>query len=513
MVAGDWYEYHENSVDDEGRTSDDSPYQVHHQEDDIKEYELPPSATATTPTANTDGTNATTGTAINGAAASPTSINGFHDANSDGYDGHIDVFSSSESKTADRQCSSSSFFARLTSIPLVQDGISSANKVVQQHALGRFAGRTLSTLVAKTQTYIPTDEQSRLYGHLERANALGNMSLDLVESQFPLMMHATSNDLRHAPNLMAGEIRGRIGTAINRFRAPADAATNDVSRRMAQVMDNVEAVLDQYFPTDEEGEKLQQRQQQQQQMQEDELIDPQDGQRLDDGEGGTEQDIHSYNQLLRMYRIANSLSIRIARRIAIQLDKSKSVSKDSNGTENVELSQQQQQEQAAAIMKLRGWLLTQTQQLVEHLDIYKSQLPEPVQAHVVQPFIQIAQKEYEILRQEIDRTDISHIQRARNMLVLSQDMVIMPLLQQSVESMRSHVVSYRTMAQQNRAQVMNELSVKVPFLASIAPMSAFASHHFSSKKPTETEGKKKLNGVHPPDEDMMKTPAAAAEAC
>ncbi|KAI8149735.1 hypothetical protein BJV82DRAFT_652936 [Fennellomyces sp. T-0311] len=442
MAAGDWYEYHENPVDDEGRTSDDSAYQVH-QEDDIKEYELPPSANAA-------------------------NVNGYHDAASDGvelqdeYDGHIDAFSSA----SQAKKTQSSFMARLAAIPLVQDSLSSANKVMQQHALGRLAGRTLSTLVTKTQPYVT---ESRWYSHIERANALGNKSLDLVEEHFPMIVNTTGKDLKHAPNLMADGIRGRIGMAIGRFRAPADAASVDMSRRMALVMDNVEAVLDQYFPADQEGQK---------QPVEDELIDPQDGQRLDDGEGE-----EGPSQLLRMYRIANSLSIRIARRIATQVDR---------------------KDPAA----LRTWLFTQTSQLVSHLDTYKSQLPEPIQAHVLQPLIQVAQKEYEILRKEMDRTDITHVERARNMLAMSQDMVIMPLLQNSVEGMRSQVVFYRTMAQQNRAQVMNELSAKVPFLANIAPMSAFASHHYSKKSENGVE----ITGA-PLTEEKNSMAPGAAEAC
>ncbi|KAI9271553.1 hypothetical protein BDA99DRAFT_500368 [Phascolomyces articulosus] len=345
------------------------------------------------------------------------------------------------------------------------------------------------------------------------------MSLDLVEQRFPMLVHATGQDLKQAPNVMANDIKGRIGTAIHRFRAPADAASNDMSRRMSLVIDNVEAVLDQYFPQ-EEGTPNDKKKKQQEQDMEDELIDPQDGQRLhvdDEGEEIQKEDPYSHSQLLRMYRIANSLSIRIAKRIAVQLDTTKG---EGGKKENSEDGKIEQEQQAAAMMRLGGWLFSQTQQLVDHLDSYKSQLPEPVQAHVVQPMIDIAQKEYDILRQELDRKDISRVERARNMLAMSQDMVLMPLLQRSVESMRSHVVSYRSMAQQNRAQVMNELSTKVPFLANIAPMSAFASHHFSMNKKSDQSEGKKLNGVHisPNPEDNMMNPsstttAVAAEAC
>ncbi|KAI7858509.1 hypothetical protein BDC45DRAFT_531697 [Circinella umbellata] len=497
MVASDWYEYHENTVDDDERTSDDnSAYQIH-QEDDIKEYELPPSANTIT----NNNLIYTTDT----VATIPSED------------------SSNDTNTTSTQTKfNGSFLARLAAIPLVQDSISNANTIVQQHALGRFAGRTLSTLYSATQTYIPksvAEQNSRLYTHLEQANALGNKSLDLFEEHFPMLIHATGHDLKHTPHLIKSDICGRIGTAIDRFRAPADIASNDMSRRMSLVIDNVEAVLDEYFPQ-EPNETTNDKKKNEQEGIEDDLIDPQDGQRLDlDDEEQQENNLYSKSQLIRMYRIANSLSIRIAKRIAIQLNHTNKSTEERGGEEKEE------EQNAAAMIKLREWLFTQTQQMVKHLDTYKSQLPEPVQAHIIHPVIHIVQKEYEILRQELDRKDISHVTRARNMLTLSQNRVVMPLLQQSVESMRNHVVSYRSMAQQNRAQVINELSAKVPFLANIAPMSTFASHHFYMNMMNKTTGqqeeKKKMNGVHPPSSsknDIIEngtsiTPAFAAEAC
>ncbi|KAI7877412.1 hypothetical protein K492DRAFT_197732 [Lichtheimia hyalospora FSU 10163] len=429
MAAGDWFEYSDDDI--QARSSMDSVngYQIH-QEDEIKEYELPPAAA--------------TATRSNGV------VNGCQYDNSE-YDGHMqDMLSSSSHDHPVPTQRSSSFFSRLTSIPIVQDSLSGAQKTMEQHALGRLAGRTLSALYNSTVPYV--NHQSRWSTQLQFANDMGHRSLDLLEQQCPLIVNGSSKDLAQAPHLVADEIRCRISSTVRKIRAPAS---------IGLVMDNLEAVLDQYFPADESDND------------EEDLIDPKDGKPL--REVDEEEDTTpTYYQLLRVYRIANSLSGRIARRITLNLHK-RNKNKDENSTGGEE-------EEA----RMSQWLVDQMQMLLEHLEAYKSQLPEPVQSLVVQPLIQLAHQEYAILQQELEKPGLTPVERARNVLAVSQDTVIMPLLQRSVQSMHSQVIFYRSLAQENRAHVMNELSSKLPILASLAPMSALASHYKSTQKEAAT---------------------------
>lgn len=418
-------------------------YQIH-QEDEIKEYELPPAAAATT--ARSNGV-----------------VNGYpHHENNGEYmqDMLSSTTSSSSSSISDHpipsQQRSSSFFSRLTSIPIVQDSLSGAQKTMEQHALGRLAGRTLCALYNRTAPYV--NYESRWSTQLQFANDIGHRSLDLLEQQCPLIVNGSSKDLAQAPHLMADEIRCRISSTVRKIRAPASVGL---------VMDNLEAVLDQYFPADESDDD-------DNNNEEEELIDPKDGKRLSEDGDDNDDTTPTYYQLLRMYRIANSLSGRIARRITLNLKNKK---KHRNAGE-------EEEEEA----RMSQWLVHQMQMLLEHLEAYKTQLPEPLQSLVVQPLIQLAHQEYDILQQELEKPGLTPVERARNVLAVSQNTVIMPLLQRSVQSMHNQVIFYRSLAQENRAHVMNELSSKLPILASLAPMSALASHYKNTQKeatPTE----------------------------
>lgn len=430
--------------DIQARSSMDSVngYQIH-QEDDIKEYELPPAAAATT-TARSNGV-----------------VNGYHHENNGDY--MQDMLSSTTSSSSSSSISdhpfssqqrSGSFFSRLTSIPIVQDSLSGAQKTMEQHALGRLAGRTLCALYNRTAPYV--NYESRWSTQLQFANDIGHRSLDLLEQQCPLIVNGSSKDLAQAPHLMADEIRCRISSTVRKIRAPASVGL---------VMDNLEAVLDQYFPADEGDDN----------SEEEDLIDPKDGKRLREGDDDDDT-TPTYYQLLRMYRIANSLSGRIARRITLNLKNKKKHRKGGD--------EEEEEEEA----RMSQWLVHQMQMLLEHLEAYKTQLPEPLQSLVVQPLIQLAHQEYDILQQELEKPGLTPVERARNVLAVSQNTVIMPLLQRSVQSMHNQVIFYRSLAQENRAHVMNELSSKLPILASLAPMSALASHYKNTQKeatPTE----------------------------
>jgi hypothetical protein len=81
------------------------------------------------------------------------------------------------------------FWKRLSTIPIIHDGLVQA----EQHALSRFAMRraesTLSVVAAATPV-----------AYLEKANALGVHSLDLLETRFPLVRQPVSDVLQSFKN-------------------------------------------------------------------------------------------------------------------------------------------------------------------------------------------------------------------------------------------------------------------------------------------------------------------------
>ncbi|KAI9317378.1 hypothetical protein BX666DRAFT_1936695 [Dichotomocladium elegans] len=348
---------------------------------------------------------------------------------------HCRQFPQTTTEVASR---SESFVTRLSSIPIIQDGMQNAQKTLEGHMLGRLAGRTLWSLFERARPYVE-QEQAKWQTQIEMANAFGHRSLDAVEQRFPLIINGSRQDLKMAPKIVADEIRAMLSQTVRQLRTPES---------IGLAMDNLEAMLDQYFPGDEVDEGS------------DVLIDPKDGARISVSDDSDESRDASYYHIHRMYRIANSLSSRIARKIVHQL-------------------------QADTDISVSDWLAGHSQQVIDQLEHFNSQLPEPIQHHVVMPLIRLAQREMEIIRLEVEKPGLSPVERAKNILAVSQNHVVMPLLQRSVQSMRNQVIYYKSLAQENKAHVMNELSAKVPVLGHVAPISAFASQYYRNSQPEE----------------------------
>ncbi|ORZ02694.1 hypothetical protein BCR43DRAFT_482011 [Syncephalastrum racemosum] len=90
-----------------------------------------------------------------------------------------------------------SFWKRLSAIPIIHDGLAQ----VEQHALSRFAMRraesTLSVVAAATPAM-----------YLEKANAVGVRSLDLLETRFPVVRQPVSDVLNSFKDSVRTYLRG-----------------------------------------------------------------------------------------------------------------------------------------------------------------------------------------------------------------------------------------------------------------------------------------------------------------
>jgi len=95
------------------------------------------------------------------------------------------------------------FVSRVTSFPIVQESVSTVHAIANKTSLGRFAlltaNSTLSTVskyTNKQPTYVQSYYESYIQPHVEKADALGCRSLDLIQNKFPVVNQPTSEIVR-----------------------------------------------------------------------------------------------------------------------------------------------------------------------------------------------------------------------------------------------------------------------------------------------------------------------------
>jgi hypothetical protein len=263
------------------------------------------------------------------------------------------------------------FFSRFASIPIIQDSFYGAHNMVRQHTVGQkaldYAETKLRGMMTSAQPYLPSDNKV-----LSRANSIGNKSLDMIERQFPMISAPTDQ--------LVEPIKGRIETAVSHFREKKSTVVNP---RLDYIADQFESLIDQYFPSEEE------KQQPREEVSEDRGVD-------------------------RLLRAINVLSTRASKKISQKV------------SATVEEEKQIKQ-------MLRSWVLdqanTMTQQKQQQWPLLQEQM-ESFKAKfgpTVQVMYDFTQTEFDKFRQELFKPNISHLDRIRNILVLSQTDLLKPL--------------------------------------------------------------------------------------
>lgn len=301
------------------------------------------------------------------------------------------------------------FVERVTSFPLVQESVSTMHAYANRSSIGRFAldkaNSTLATVSQYTQPpkYVQTYYEQYVQPHLERADALGCRSLDLIQEKFPAVNHSSREILR--------DIHGRYITE------PAQEA----NKRLASVVDNMEAILERYLPTD------------------------------DDDDEKKKKRSEETNQAVRAYKLLNDATLRLSQRVSEQTgkltDPSALVQAASNNLQalqvtlvqyseavkNPSIAAQRVTQQLQVTTTERLQLLTQqvSAQVYGIIDYLKAQqhtyYPEWLRARVTS-LTDIASKQYELVRTQYNRTDISSYEKAKQVVQRLQDQVL-PVLQ------------------------------------------------------------------------------------
>ncbi|RUO95483.1 hypothetical protein BC936DRAFT_143927, partial [Jimgerdemannia flammicorona] len=363
----------------------------------------------------------------------------------------------------------SKFVSRISSIPLLQD----AHGYVSQNCIGSLAlttaSSTLTTVSKYTQSY-----QQRFQAHLDKADEFGCQSLDFVEQRFPIVKQPTV-EIFEAVKKPSMQVYDGVKTTIDsNITTPATSIAVALNERVTGVVDNVEATVDRWLP---------------------------DGESAHDDEA---------NQATRVYKLSLTVSTRLMQRMNDQLEKNNiprskqdliklaetnallqtttDKLKTLNETLNewVLLSTQAAKERIPEsvtqrvtdvtitlrtqyeatregaqkrVADLSAELVTQLNSISSYIKQHSPTLPPFLQERL-EPLIRFANTEYTIIRDEAVRSDLSTVQKARNIVSLTQEQVL-PILHSSVQEVQDQLKHYTEVASQSKDKVVSEVKTRL----------------------------------------------------
>lgn len=353
------------------------------------------------------------------------------------------------------------FVSRVSSIPVVQDSLSTVQAIASKTSLGRLALSTANntfTTVSKYTSqpkYVQTYYESYIQPQIEKADAFGCRSLDFIETKFPVVSQPTE-DIVRAVTAPSYQIVDGVKVRIDSIKQPAHQVAKEANKRFGSVVDNVEAVINRYLPPAEA-------------KQQDRTID-------------------EANQAVRAYYLLNEATLRLTQRVqdqvkttTAQIPRSPSdlarIAETSALIQKATLNIQSLQETLAVyaqaaqqrlppavtervlvlhattqerIQGLTQQVSTQLQQVMGYIKVQSSETPEWLRSRI-SSLVDIANKQVELVRNEYSRKDINSFDKARNVAQGFQSQVL-PVL----ETIQAQLNHYTEVARQ-------KASTKFPF--------------------------------------------------
>ncbi|CEP13269.1 hypothetical protein [Parasitella parasitica] len=363
------------------------------------------------------------------------------------------------------------FVSRVTSFPIVQEGVSTVHAIANKTSLGRFAlstaNSTLLTVSKYTSSqpaYVQSYYESYIQPHVEKVDAFGCRSLDLLQDKFPVVNQSTSEIVRAvtAPSYQIVDgVRVRIDASI---KQPANQVAKEANKRIGSVVDNVEAVLDRYLPAAEKKDN---------------------------------DEAHEINQAVRAYYLMNDATARLSHRVTEQVKNSASRIPRSRGdfaritetsalvqktTANIQFLQETiaqsvsvyaqaaQKKLPPAVSErlqtiqfktneklaiLTQQVSAQLSQLVDFVKFQSNETPDWLKNRVTS-LVEIANKQIDLVRDQFTRNDISSLDKAKNVAQALQSQVL-PILQ-NAQAQLNH---YTEIARQKAS---NDLKLPLEYL-------------------------------------------------
>ncbi|KAF9572669.1 hypothetical protein EC968_009569 [Mortierella alpina] len=391
------------------------------------------------------------------------------------------------------------FIARVSSLPLVHDSVSTLHSYAKDNKYSRYAldtaGSAVETVSKYTEPY-----QTRLQPHISKVDQIATKSLDLFETTFPIVTKPTSEIVtqvkkpivyveessKNAYTQIQSTIDARVtvpvktvtsniastaastrdqittvatSTASNITTAATVTATNiatQVNTRATPLVDGLETIVNRYLP-DEELEREQ-------------------------------STAAQSNQASRVVDLGRHVSLRVSRRVSVGVapitqsaqDFRKSAennatlikSKESIQALNVRLNtlvealrvhakelqenvQKVPGEATHRVQTLSSNLLVEIDSLSVYLKENGPKFPEYVQLRL-EPLVGFVNDRYVTVKGEMAKPDVSAIQKARNILHLTTEETL-PILQSAVQEVKETLVQYQVSIQENVHRGLNKV--------------------------------------------------------
>ncbi|KAF9187201.1 hypothetical protein BGZ50_002058 [Haplosporangium sp. Z 11] len=392
--------------------------------------------------------------------------------------------SSSESSEKMTKCeaevpASAGFIARVSSLPLVHDSVSTLHSYAKDNKYSRYALDTAGSAVVTVSKYTES-YQNRLQPHISKVDQMATKSLDLLETTFPIVTKPTAEIVtqvkkpivyveessKNAYTQIQSTIDARVTVPVKAVTcniATTAATTRDqittaatttattfatkVNTHATPLVDGLETIVNRYLPADAEQEQT---------------------------------TIAQGNQASRVVDLGRNVSLRVSRRVSIgvapiaqsALDLRKAAenhaamikSKESIQALNVRLNslvdalrvhakelqdnvQKVPGEASQRVQTLSSSLLAEIDSLSLYLKENGPKLPEYVQVRL-QPLVGFMNDRFVTVKGELKKPDVSAIQKARNILHLTTEETL-PILQSAALDVKESLLQYQVTIQEN----------------------------------------------------------------
>lgn len=393
-----------------------------------------------------------------------------------------------------------SFISRVSSIPLIKDGVTTLHSYAKDNKYSKYALDTAASTVSTVNKYTE-GIQPHLQPHIARVDQLATKSIDFIEGTFPIVKEPTSvivdqvkkpvvyvnETSKNAYNQIQTTIDTRVAAPVrsvtssiantatstvnkvtttaastrdqitttavttrdqitNAATSTANSIATEVNTRATPLVDGFENVVNRFLPATADNEKT--------------------------AAGQT-------NQATRVVDIGRSVSVRVSNRVVVAVspvteraqelkaaaEKNTVVvkSKDQINALNVrlntvidslrvhteKLSEQVQKVPKVAstqVSELSTKVIAEIESLSAYLKEHSPTLPDYVQIRL-QPLVTFVNQRIDVVKDEFGKTDISAVQKARNVLYLTTEQTL-PILQSAAEEIKASLAGYQVKAQE-----------------------------------------------------------------
>jgi len=352
----------------------------------------------------------------------------------------------------------SKFFNRLVSFPVVKDSLTTVYQYVNDNSLGRYA-LTSTEGTLQTASVIIAPYVERFSDQLKTMDEMGSKSLDYVEQNYAIVNKPTSEILANVTE----PVRQVGTTAKGYLDSTVHVVTWPVDRAAQNILDNLEYAVDRILPV-EASQEQQQHQQQESQQKRAYTLALDTKARLMSRLSAVDQIPRSRTELQQTLAANQLLQGAFDRlqRLDQTLRQTTQATRQNLTTPITHISKQVHDKYEAAWSFTDQRINTVTTELINHLDNtiayvqkHNRVFPESVRSRL-QPLVSFASHEYDIVREQVLKTDISSIQKARNVLALSKNYML-PLLKDSMDAIHEELRYYQVYADKSRSEALKTL--------------------------------------------------------